>query len=179
MIAVCLVCKSIFEDRGITIKCSTNVTLSNNSTTCPKCGSRAKYLDGTFNFDSNAVATVLSAPQFTVDILRIVKDLIEKAQNGRITPEEFHQEINKLPGLASNILKLIVPKEPSGFWAMIGVMILVINILLGPKEGQVPKIEYGGSKPKIELIEPLEQDSVISKEKIPESKVIKIKEDKE
>lgn len=179
MIAVCPECKSIFEDRGITIVGSTNVTLSNNSTTCPKCGSRAKYLDGTFNFDSNGVATVLSAPHFTVDILKIVKDLIEKAQNGEITPEEFHKEINKLPSLVSNILELVVPKEPSGFWAMIGVMILVINTLLGPKEGQVPKIEYGGNKPKIELIEPIEQDSVISKEKIPESKIIKSKEDKE
>jgi len=120
MIAVCLSCKLIFEDRGIVIQDSTNVTLSNNSTTCPKCGSRAKYLDGTFNFDSNGIISVLSAPQFTIDILNRIKSIVEDVQNRKITPEAFHKEVDALPPVIRSVLKLVIPKEPSGFWAMIG-----------------------------------------------------------
>jgi len=165
MIAVCPNCKTIFEDKGIVIENSKNVTLSNNSTTCPKCRSRANYLDGTFNFDSKGVATVLSAPQFTIDILKIVKELIENTQNGKISPEEFHNEINKLPPLVRKTLDLIIPKEPSGFWAMIGVLVIVINNFIGHKDEPSLPIDLAETKPPIELVIPEPEDTTIVKDK--------------
>jgi hypothetical protein len=169
MIAVCIKCKLIFEDRGIVIQDSTNVTISNSSTTCPKCRSRAKYLDGTFNFDSNGIISVLSAPQFTIDILNRIKSIVEDVQNRKISPEDFHKEVDALPPVIRSVLKLIIPKEPSGFWAMIGTLLIVLNQLLGPKAEKTSEQTLGITETKIELqSQKPPQTSVTKKDSLPE-----------
>lgn len=168
MIAVCTYCKLIFEDRGIVIQDSTNVTISNSSTTCPKCRSRAKYLDGTFNFDSNGIISVLSAPQFTIDILNRIKSIVMDVQNRKISPEDFQKEVDAMPPVIRSVLKLIIPKEPSGFWAMVGTLLLVLNQLLGPKDENTSEQVLGITETKIELqsLKPL-QISVTKRDSLP------------
>jgi hypothetical protein len=151
MIAVCTNCKLIFEDRGIVIQDSINVTISNSSTTCPKCRSRAKYLDGTFNFDSNGIISVLSAPQFTIEILNRIKSIVVDVQNRKISPEDFHKEVDALPPVIRSVLKLVIPKEASGFWAMIGTLLIVLNQLIGPKDEKTSEQVIGITETKIEL----------------------------
>jgi len=170
MIAVCTKCKLIFEDRGIVIQDSTNVTLSNSYTTCPKCRSRAKYLDGTFNFDSNGIISVLSAPQFTIDILNRIKSILEDVQNKRISPEDFHKEVDALPPVIRSVLKLVIPKEPSGFWAMIGTLLIVLNQLLGVKTDKTSELTLGKIEPQIELLTQNPIDTTSSKnDSLPET----------
>ena len=161
MIAVCPNCKSIFEARGIVIQNASNVTLSNNTTRCRNCGAKAQYLDGTFNFDSNGIMTVLSAPQFTKDILNRIKTLVEDVQNERITPEEFHEEVDSLPPVIKSVVELVIPKEPNGFWAMIGAVLIVLNQLVGSDTDKKTDQTSVEAKPQIELIMENPHDTIL------------------
>lgn len=165
MIAICSKCKLIFEDRGIDIADSQNVTLSNNYTKCPKCKSKARFLEGTFNFDTNGIATVLSAPQFTTEILDKIKGLLEQAQKRKITPEEFQKEVNNLPPLIRRIINLIIPKEPSAFWAMLGVLLMIINSLRPPKADEVPQKQIEAKPSSVETVDVNRADTTMIEKK--------------
>lgn len=55
------------------------MTLSNNSEPCPRCGRLSKGMDGTFDFDSEGFATILNAPQWSIDALRAVQGELQEA----------------------------------------------------------------------------------------------------
>ena len=165
MIAVCTKCRLIFDSPEIKIVDSQSVSLNHNYTRCPKCNSKAQFLEGTFNFDENGIASVLSAPQFTFEILAKIRSLLEKVQEQQITPEEFHKSVDTLPLLIKRIINLIIPKESSGFWAMVGVLYMVINSLLGPDTHETPSKENETNSSAIEETINSNADTTTIKEK--------------
>lgn len=72
VVAVCPV-HGPFASRAIVVQRATNVTFTNNSESCPKCGRLGKIMDGTFNFDSAGLAEVLAAPKWSVEALSAVQ----------------------------------------------------------------------------------------------------------
>jgi len=165
MIAVCTKCRLIFDSPGISIVDSQSVSLHNNYTKCPKCNSKARFLDGTFNFDENGIASVLSAPQFTTEILTQIKSLLEQVQEKQITTEEFHKKVETLPPLIRKIINLIIPKESSGFWAMVGVLYMVINSLQGPDTHEIQTKRIEANPSAIEEIVKSKRDTTLLKKK--------------
>jgi hypothetical protein len=136
MIASCPYCRLIFEDNAMTIRNATSITLTNITITCPNCQRDAKYLDGTFNFDAKGVLTVLSAPIFTNEILRRIQALVDRVGRDNLSETEFHKEISKMHPMVSKLLNLFVPKEASGFYAMIAVLLFLLNQILNTSNGE-------------------------------------------
>ena len=67
--ARCTSCGHTFQPQsGIFIESSTHVTMSNNTTICPRCGGRAKFIEGRFNVTDGAIE-LLSGPQWSFDLV--------------------------------------------------------------------------------------------------------------
>jgi hypothetical protein len=64
---------------GIFIENSRNVTLRNGSTNCPRCGSTARFLEGTFNVRDDLIE-VLSAPDWTREKFRELQGVLNWAR---------------------------------------------------------------------------------------------------
>lgn len=57
---------------------SSEVKLSNNSEPCPDCGRQSRLMDGVFNFDTQGLATALSAPSWSIEALSAVQGTLEE-----------------------------------------------------------------------------------------------------
>ena len=116
MVATCTnpKCRLIFEYSGIIIKDSTNVVIENNRVTCPKCCSVAKLLDGTFNFDKDGLATMLSDPQITFEILTQLKLLAEKAIREEYSAETFIEKAKSISPIFE-FLNSFIPEDKKEF----------------------------------------------------------------
>ena len=99
----CPHCGAIFRSRGLSIFESPafaessvqRVTLGGNRETCINCGKMANIVDGVFDASENALK-LLQGPQITVDVLRAFSELLERAHENTITPDELQTEAEKL-----------------------------------------------------------------------------------
>lgn len=116
MIATCTnrKCGLVFDSLGIDIKNSINVVIENNRVTCPKCSSVAKLLDGTFNFDKDGLATLLSGPQITFEILTQLKLLAEKAIKDEYSTETFKEKAKSISPILE-FLNSFIPEDKKEF----------------------------------------------------------------
>lgn len=83
--------KSAYSFAGIK-----NVSLKGNREQCPRCKETVNTPDGTFSFDKFGIATLLSEPSFTKEVLRELKEVTERAHDNRYTPEQFREEAEKI-----------------------------------------------------------------------------------
>lgn len=116
MIATCTnrKCGLVFDYLGINIKNSINVVIENNRVTCPKCHSVAKLLDGKFNFDEDGLATLLSGPQITFEILTQLKLLAEKAIKEEYSAETFIEKAKSISPIFE-FLNSFIPEDKKEF----------------------------------------------------------------
>jgi hypothetical protein len=84
-----------FLASGFNFENSLSITLEGNQQNCPRCGSWAKVLDGTYNFFGNVVE-IINAPQTTLNHLQELKTLLEQVESGDKDPEEAANDIEGL-----------------------------------------------------------------------------------
>ena len=126
MIALCKNCGLVFKSRMFSFKGSTNVTISDVGEPCPNCGYTASLLDGTFDFDENGNAVLVSGPPLTSTIVKALKDLVLKAKQENFTPQKFIEEANSIsPEAGSNLAKLV----PNSFADIIAFFVLILSVL--------------------------------------------------
>ena len=121
----CHSCGAIFPSRMISIEGSVeNLTLSNNSESCPHCGGRAYLANGVFNI-ANDVISVISAPRFTMEMLQKLGAAVAEAYNDPSKAEQLNEVAESIdPELAS-----VVSKITSGDrLAMVGLFLLAMAI---------------------------------------------------
>jgi hypothetical protein len=66
--------------QGIVVTGSASITFSNNVVPCSVCGRGSRVMEGTFDFDRDGLARMLSGPQWTRDMLLRVANLAEHAR---------------------------------------------------------------------------------------------------
>jgi hypothetical protein len=121
----CHSCGAIFPSRMISIEGNvTNLTLSNNSESCPFCGGIAYLADGVFSI-ANDVISVISAPKFTLEMLQKLGAAVAEAYKDPGKVDQLNQVAESLdPELAS-----VVKKITSGNrLTMIGLFLLAMAI---------------------------------------------------
>jgi hypothetical protein len=83
---------------------ATNVTYSGNKTHCPNCTKEVLVApngrDGVYSFDRKGIATLLSGPQFTPDILSRLRVAAESA---KATPEKVDDFIKQANAIAPSL----------------------------------------------------------------------------
>ncbi|WP_088033548.1 SEC-C metal-binding domain-containing protein [Evansella clarkii] len=145
--AVCDDCGAVFPS-GIGGDGGSIITLGNNkSGPCPNCNGMGSVLDGTFRLASGALE-VLTAPQRTVEELKRLSQVLNKAKEQRITPEEFKSEVeNELPQF-SGLLDYL-PKNRSerinAFYFFISTLLTIISIILSNQNGGGDQIEINNN----------------------------------
>ena len=121
----CHSCGAIFPSRIISIEGNVqNLTLSNNSESCPFCGGRAYLADGVFNI-ANDVISVISAPRFTFEMLHKLGVAIAEAYRDPSKTDQLNQVAESIdPELAQ-----VVKKITSGNrLTMVGLFLLAMAI---------------------------------------------------
>ena len=76
--ALCHRCGNLFQSQGFNIKNGLNITFIGCSESCPRCGSDAMILDGTYNF-YNDVVEVVRGTKFTRDSVERLKTLTSQS----------------------------------------------------------------------------------------------------
>jgi uncharacterized protein (DUF1697 family) len=133
MIAQCSKCGLVFEGRGIFIQ-NGNVLMSNNTNRCPICKATAYLLEGNFVINEGQIIKVLSAPQFTKDILEKLKILAEQAKENEYSPQEFQTQANKISKEAGFVARLLTRENIRDFMTALGVLIAALAYMHTLKE---------------------------------------------
>ncbi len=121
----CHSCGAIFPSRILSIECNVhNLTLSNNSESCPFCGGRAYLADGVFNI-ANDVISIISAPKFTLEMLQKLGAAVAEAYKDPSKADQLNQVAESIdPELAK-----VVKKITSGNrLTMVGLFLLAMVI---------------------------------------------------
>lgn len=128
VVAVCPV-HGAFESNFMAAVNSVGVTLNNNSESCPKCGSLSQVMEGTFNFGSNGIAEVVSAPAWTRAALKQVQQALADAKR-RI--QDLGEDPDAVAEETIRCLEHANPALASKFHEFLGSPVLsnVLNLIL-------------------------------------------------
>ncbi len=109
---------------------------------CPECGTAGRILAGTFDFTENTVK-LLQGPERTVTELERLREILRVAQESGASPEEVGSTVQQeFPDWGPALAKLLVPKTPADFYALLAVILMALEMILGDKQtGQTTNIE--------------------------------------
>ena len=119
VLSKCSHCNYTFTSRMFSIVDSINVSLEGNTETCPRCGSRANVLDGTFDFNAQGIAKLISGPAFTQDVYKQFVSLVERARNEELNKEEFVREAQAISPLLASSIRRYLPNDSASFIALL------------------------------------------------------------
>lgn len=123
MPARCQSCGHTFDGAGgIHIEGAANVTLSNNTITCPRCGRPAQMIEGAFNVTSGGIE-MIEGPKWTKDLLDELGLTLQ-----RIVEEKPHDPIAAVENVDSR-LGAALRKVTHG-WSKTDVLTLIATLLL-------------------------------------------------
>lgn len=130
MLLTCSRCHTAFEGRGLNISGPAGGhaigILENNYETCPNCGNDVSYPNGTFSFDEKGIATLLSGPDFTREVLQELKNLTQQVKDQGLSLEEFKSRASAITPAAEG-LAAYAPKnatELAGYLTFLLALIL-------------------------------------------------------
>ena len=91
----------------------TSITLSNCGTNCPKCGSTANMLDGTFRASAQGIVELVRGTPLSEAIWKQFVELATRHSEDKISKEEFETEAKKLNPALEPVAKEIGAKPKS------------------------------------------------------------------
>lgn len=135
--AECLFC-GVVEAKGFNISGARNVTLVGNRDRCPNCKRETKVLDGTFDFDPNGFARVLTGPDWTreayAEAHRILLNAQHQIKGGANEGEVLVKAAGALnevrPGLGTRLAKLWSSDLFGNTWAFLGFVVPLLLLLV-------------------------------------------------
>lgn len=123
--AHCHSCGAVFLSRMIAIEGSVqNLTLSNNSEPCIYCEGRAFLADGVFNI-ANDVISVISAPDFTLEMLRRLGVAVQEAYKDPSKVSQLKEVAESIDPELANVINKITS---SNKLTMVGLFLLAMAI---------------------------------------------------
>ena len=121
----CHSCGAIFPSRMISIEGNVeNLTLSNNSETCPFCGGTAYLANGVFDI-ADDVISIISAPKFTKEMLQKLGVAVEEAYKDPTKTDQLNIVAESIdPNLAEVVKKITSGNKLT----MVGLFLLAMAI---------------------------------------------------
>jgi hypothetical protein len=120
-------CGLVFSSRAFDFGNSTNVTLTGNKESCPRCGRLAEIPDGTFNFVGDTME-VLEATPLTRARLSGLADALSRVRAGELSEDELADEVEREGG-STALAELLRKASPRVRHALIMVLIFAIGQL--------------------------------------------------
>lgn len=112
-------CGLTFVSRAISVSMSIGIQISGNTVSCPRCGGRARVVDGVFNELGRGRLEIVSAPAETRAIFEQLYGVAKRASNGEITPQQAIEEVAKLEPRAVPIFERALHLGLTAFMALI------------------------------------------------------------
>jgi hypothetical protein len=95
---------------------------------CPYCGGWG-VAQGTVYEVAGTAAQVLAASGVSESELERVQDALLRAQSGDATPDEVVAEVEQESPLFGGLLRLVVPRTPEAFWALVAALLMTIQLI--------------------------------------------------
>lgn len=126
--AVCDNCGAFFTPRAINAENVQGLTISNVSVgPCPRCGGMGHIPDGVYNVFGN-VLQVLSAPAHSIDELRRLAEILERARARSEGADAVKERIRKeSPGLST--IADLLPTNRAEFIVFITMVIAAVSLI--------------------------------------------------
>jgi hypothetical protein len=123
----CPHCGALFASRAFGISAGNiqGVTFIGNKETCINCGKMASIVDGTFDVVDGALK-LIAGPALTKEVLQKFADLVERAVQSNMGPEELERQAELLdPTLKEFVVE--IAKKSSGPAALLILLVLLLR----------------------------------------------------
>lgn len=100
---------------------------SGSSVSCPRCGGRARVVDGVFNELGKGRLEIVSAPAETRAIFEQLYGVAKRASNGELTPQQAIQEVAKFEPRAVPIFERALHLGLTAFMALLTILMYQIQ----------------------------------------------------
>jgi hypothetical protein len=109
---------------------------------CPNCGRTAHILGGAYHIAEDTIE-LLQGPKRTVSELEQLREILRSAKERSAPVEEVQTALRReFPEWGSTLAKLLVPKTPAELYALVAVILMALDMILGAKQtGQTTNIE--------------------------------------
>ena len=109
---------------------------------CPACGGTGHVLGGVYNIVGDTLK-LLQGPERTISELERLRVILHEARQSGASAEEVRSTVrHEFPGWGPALARLLVPKTPADFYALIAVVLMVVGMILSAKQaGQATNIE--------------------------------------
>lgn len=109
---------------------------------CPECGAHARVLGGSCKIAEDTIE-LLQGPEHTVSELERLREILRVARESGTSPEEVRDTVQQeFSDWGPALTKLLVPKTPADFYALLAVILMALEMILGDKEaGHTTNIE--------------------------------------
>lgn len=121
LIAYCETCGGPFQSSLAEVKKATDLTVTGNLETCPRCGELAPVLDGVFNV-THGVLEIVRAPGLTRDLYQRFGKLIGEAAKTDMAADELNKRAGEIHPQLEQATKQLPAKSP---WRIIVLMLLI------------------------------------------------------
>lgn len=101
-----------------------------------ECVEKEKTTIGVTPIDKDVLINVMSAPEFTYDILLKLRKLIDKTLTKKYTQEKFNALALKISPTLKAVIRLIVPTNAGEFWTMMGALAAIVGVAIAYKSKQ-------------------------------------------
>jgi hypothetical protein len=109
---------------------------------CPDCGGTSRILGGAYNIVGDTLE-LIQGPERTVSELERLREILRMARESGAAPEEVKNTVeHEFPGWGPVLAKLLVLKSPADFYALLAVILMTLEMVLGDKQSvQTTNIE--------------------------------------
>jgi hypothetical protein len=119
-------------DSGITA----TLTVESAPRVCPECGAHAQVLGGSYHVAKDTIE-LLQGPERTISELERLREILRVARESGAAPEEVKNTVeHEFPGWGPALAKLLVPKTPADFYALLAVILMALEMVLGDKQSK-------------------------------------------
>jgi hypothetical protein len=128
-IAECTHCGHLFEFKSLIGGSGTieTVVISNSVTNCPKCGHRAKFVDGTYRYE-NQVLTFLDGPASSRETIAQFYGILRRAEAGDISIDDAIAEAGQLgPDFGTFLRRVLGSTELGNVVAIIALLVAIFG----------------------------------------------------
>ena len=139
--AICRTCGTVFPS-GYRLNNVREATFAGSTSgPCPNCGGTGEVPDGIYEVVGEtinvAATSVRSADQF-----RRIEAVLAEAFETEATPESVVAAVEReSPEMGAALRKLIVPRNPTEFWAVVAALLIAIGLLLQVTSPEPPSAE--------------------------------------
>lgn len=122
--AHCDQCGTTFETAAFNIQNSSNITVRGISVPCPRCGSRAEILEGTWGEHGKGIE-LADGPLKTKAIFAAFRHLVEQAERGELTPKQVQKKAAELDEGIGRAVGMLIQRYPKSAFFVIALVAML------------------------------------------------------